>query len=398
MRVGIYNRYWGTMGGGEKHVGTIAEVLLAEGYDVDLIRVEPIDEVEFASRMNLDIARARWVDWPGLSCADLAPRSAIYDVFINSTYCSSMVTQAERSMYLVFFPHDLIERAPIPRFLQRAAGRLNRTGHPNLARLSNFARRMFRVSGPADGRAFIDSYQLAMTNSEFTASWVHRRWARDTAVVPPPIDTKRFSSRSVKKKKVILSVGRFFSGGHNKKHIELITAFRSMCDDGVIPDGWEYHLAGSVHTESKEHRNYFDRVNELAQGYPIKIMGNLASQDLLEEYEQASIFWHGAGWGEHEEIEPEKLEHFGMTACESMAAGVIPIVVPKGGPKEIVTDGVDGFYFRDEQELRARTVVLMQMYGTSEQEAWSKRAQASVDKYSRVNFHAKFMSAFRRLV
>ena len=54
MKVGIYNRYWATMGGGEKHVGTIAEILLAEGHQVDLIRVGPVDEAEISSRMNLN--------------------------------------------------------------------------------------------------------------------------------------------------------------------------------------------------------------------------------------------------------------------------------------------------------------------------------------------------------
>ncbi|EPG2417827.1 glycosyltransferase family 4 protein [Stenotrophomonas maltophilia] len=398
MKVGIYNRYWATMGGGEKHVGTIAEILLAEGHQVDLIRVGPVDEAEFSSRMNLNLAGAHWAEWPGSSCSELAPRSAGYDVFINSTYCSSMVPQARKSLYLAFFPHELIEAAPLPRLFQRAAGRFDRTGHPWLSRMSSLAQRTLRRGVASSRRPFIDSYEDPMANSEFTAAWIRKRWARDAVVLPPPIDVERFGSVDLSnKKKVILSVGRFFSGGHNKKHIEMITAFRQMHDKGLVPEGWEYHLAGSVHAESEEHRRYFQKVNALAEGYPIRILGNLGSRELLQEYSEASIFWHGAGWGERGDQEPEKLEHFGMTACEAMAAGVVPIVQPLGGPREVVTDGVDGYYFSDARELQERTLSLMKLYGTPELAQWAARARASVQKYSQANFRAGFIKFFNTI-
>lgn len=396
MKVGIYNRYWATMGGGEKHVGTIAEVLLSEGYEVDLIRVGPVDEVEFCQRMNLQLDKARWVEWPALSCTELAPMSAGYDLFINSTYCSSMISQAAKSIYLVFFPHELVEGSRVPRFLQRAAGRLNRDGFPRLARIANHARKVVRGLAAKEMRPFIDSYEVPLANSAFTAAWVERRWARNADVLPPPIDTERFAGIDLaSKKKVILSVGRFFAGGHNKKHLELIRAFREMYDAGMVPEDWEYHLAGSVHADTAKHREYFEQVNELARGYPIKIMGNLGARQLLEEYSSASIFWHGAGWGESETSEPEKLEHFGMTACEAMAAGAIPIVVPMGGPKEIVTDGVDGFHFRDAADLRQKTRYLMELHGTDAQIELAERARKSVAKYASSNFHAGFMRILR---
>ncbi|MBN5095509.1 glycosyltransferase family 4 protein [Stenotrophomonas maltophilia] len=397
MKVGIYNRYWSTMGGGEKHVGTIAEVLLSEGYEVDLIRVGPVDEVEFCQRMNLKLDGARWVDWPAQSCAELAPRSADYDLFINSTYCSSMVSQAARSIYLVFFPHELVESSRVARFLQRAAGKLSREGFPRFGRIANNARKLVRGHVSKDLRPFIDSYDVPLANSEFTAAWVEKRWARKADVLPPPIDTERFAGIELDgKKRVILSVGRFFAGGHNKKHVELIGAFRGMCDAGMVPEGWEYHLAGSVHADTAAHREYFERVNELARGCPIRIMGNLTARELLEEYSMASIFWHGAGWGESETIEPEKLEHFGMTACEAMAAGAIPIVVPMGGPKEIVTDGVDGFHFRSADDLRLKTRDLMALYGTGAQIELAERARQSVAKYSNSSFRNGFMKIMRR--
>jgi glycosyltransferase involved in cell wall biosynthesis len=38
-----------------------------------------------------------------------------------------------------------------------------------------------------------------------------------------------------------------------------------------------------------------------------------------------------------------------------MGAGAVPVVIGKGGQREIVEDGVSGFLFQTEQELVART-------------------------------------------
>lgn len=395
MKIGIYNRYWGTMGGGEKHVGTIAESLLGAGHEVDLIRVAPLDEQEFCSRMNLNLTHARWIDWPGESCEALAPRTAQYDVFINSTYCSSMVSQAKRSMYLVFFPHEVSENTLSARALQRVADRLEGRGWLRAYRLVSRAKRLFRDRRGKKARQFLGSYQLIIANSEFTASWVRRRWGRDAVVLAPPIDVGRYRPAADNQRgKTILSVGRFFAGGHNKKHLEMLVVFRTMHDAGHIPAGWEYHLVGSVHSETAEHRDYYERVQELALGYPIKILGNLSAELLLKEYRGASIFWHGAGWGEDESSQPERMEHFGMTTCEAMAAGAIPVVMPLGGPREIVRHGVNGFHFRDADELSRFTSQLITMHGSDDLESLSRRAMSDIEQYSTAQFNRRFIAEF----
>ncbi|WP_082132442.1 glycosyltransferase family 4 protein [Luteimonas sp. FCS-9] len=391
MKIGIYNRYWGTMGGGEKHVGTIAEVLSRE-HDVDLIRVSPLDVDAFRSRMGLGLERVNWVDWPGDSCAELAPRSACYDLFINSTYCSSMISQAKRSVYLVFFPHHLGELSLPARALGRISRNLRSARQDMLAGWLDRTRRLFRLIPPGKARQFLDSYDLLLANSEFTGGWIRERWGRRADVLPPPIDVGRYRSSDLEeKRKVVLSVGRFFAGDHNKKHLEMISAFRRICDRGLLPEGWEYHLAGSVHSERGDHLRYFEKVNELAQGYPIRILGNLGSAELLGEYAAASIFWHGSGWGEDEFAEPEKMEHFGMTTCEAMAAGVVPIVMPLGGQRETVENGVNGFYFRTEEELVGRTVALMKMHKGAEMDRLRGRAVESVQKYAPEIFGREIM-------
>lgn len=341
--------------------------------------------------MNLDLSRVTWVRWPGGGCDELAPLSQQYDLFINSTYCSSMVSQARRSLYLVFFPQVLSSDLPwLDSGINAALRRLENTGLRRLIQGLKAARELLPKGRLA--RQFLESYQMLLANSEYTGGWVQKRWNRNSVVLPPPIDVARYSDvASRPKERLILSVGRFFAGGHNKKHLEMIATFRRLYDSGRIPPGWEYHLAGSVHRETDAHREYFRRVNEMAQGYPIRILGDLSSDALLEEYGRASIFWHGSGWGEEEALEPEKMEHFGMTTCEAMAAGVVPVVMPVGGQKETVRDGINGFYFHDEDELVERSLVLMSKHGSLEMENIRRRAVESVQRYSVSSFEKKLL-------
>ncbi len=79
-----------------------------------------------------------------------------------------------------------------------------------------------------DLRPFIDSYDVPLANSEFTAAWVEKRWARKADVLPPPIDTERFAGIELDgKKRVILSVGRFLPVGITK------STWNSLVPSGV---------------------------------------------------------------------------------------------------------------------------------------------------------------------
>jgi glycosyltransferase involved in cell wall biosynthesis len=57
---------------------------------------------------------------------------------------------------------------------------------------------------------------------------------------------------------------------------------------------------------------------------------------MIEWYKKSKIYWHAAGYGIDQWQQPEKVEHFGITTVEAMAAGCVPIVINKGGQKEIL--------------------------------------------------------------
>lgn len=237
------------------------------------------------------------------------------------------------------------------------------------------------------------SYDLLLSISEYTREWVATRWGRSSEVLAPPVDTAKFRAPAARdKEKILLSVGRFFHGSHNKKHLEMLRVFRGMVDRGEIPKGWEYHLVGNLHRDRLVDLEYFAELERLAEGYPVTIHVDLGLDRLVDLYRRASIFWHAAGWGENERRQPEKLEHFGLTTCEAMASGCIPVVIAKAGQLEIVDHGESGFLFETGRELAAITRRLIAGHG----EAWTRemmeRASTTVERFAKPQFEKRLLN------
>ncbi len=245
-------------------------------------------------------------------------------------------------------------------------------------------------------RSFLNTYDTIIAISEYTANWIQKRWCRDSFLLPPPIK-KRVAPSVDNKSKVILSVGRFFAGNHNKKHLDMIAAFRSMCDDKLLPCDWELHLVGRVHHETDNHRKYFNTVCAACEGYPIKLITEATNERVNKEYKQAAIFWHAAGLNEHDTRNPERFEHFGMSTCEAMSAGCIPVVIAKAGQLETVEHEQSGFLFETEKELIMHTLRVIKLYGTERHQELMTRCERAASAYDRNAFDKRvdlFMKSF----
>jgi glycosyltransferase involved in cell wall biosynthesis len=186
--------------------------------------------------------------------------------------------------------------------------------------------------------------------SRFTQTWIQTYWSRTSELLYPPVDVTAFQPGD--KQPIILTVGRIFAGGHNKKHLPMISAFKQLIASGL--DGWEFHIAGSVGQEAVD-RDYFQTVQAAAQGYPIVLHRNIEQAELRALYAAAKIYWHASGYGENEQRDPIKFEHFGITTVEAMAAGAVPIVIGKAGQREIVEHDVSGLLWQTLDELAAQT-------------------------------------------
>jgi glycosyltransferase involved in cell wall biosynthesis len=337
LRVGLYSPYFGaTFGGGEKYLARTARALRDSfpEHRVELVGPVPPDRAEYARILDVDLSgiqlagtnrrvtRAhRWLNRVtvlrplrnyalGLQASRL---TRAYDLFVGMAYAIPVRCAAPRGIVLCQFP--------------------------------------YHVRSERD----LAGYQLVVVQSEYVRSWVRRRWARDAVVVYPPIDAPAAQPDWQAKRRIILSVGRFIGHGHTKRQDLMVESFRRLLVRGL--EGWELHLAGSVHRDAM-HAGYFERVQELARGLPVRLHPDASYAEVQELYRQASVYWHAAGFGVDAERHPEALEHFGMTTAEAMAHGAVPVAIGRGGQPEVVRSGQDGYLWQEPGELEARTLEL----------------------------------------
>ena len=113
-------------------------------------------------------------------------------------------------------------------------------------------------------------------------------------------------------------------------------------------------------------------------------------RELKNLYEQSSVFWHAAGFGVDENTQPMFAEHFGISTVEAMAAGCVPVVIKKGGQKEIVEHGVSGFLWETLDELGSYTQTLLADDKLRTQMSEAARERATM--FSRDSFIKNFLA------
>jgi len=185
-------------------------------------------------------------------------------------------------------------------------------------------------------------------NSGYTKKFIDHEFSVNSKVIYPAVDISRVQ---VKKRNLILSVGRFSTTLHVKKHQALIDSFIDL--ENKL-SGWKLVLAGGTEKGSDA---IVSKLKQRSQGHRISIETDVSSQRLGELYGQAKLYWHGAGLDADLSLHPEKAEHFGISIIEAMAHGVVPLAFNAGGPKEIITP-TSGKFWRKVEELKKHTLKL----------------------------------------
>ena len=508
MRVGIYNRWLATLGGGEKYSLSIAEHLSYQ-HEVHVISHKPVPKALAEERLNLDLSRVEFKFIPEQPSTELEKITDDYGFFINSSFMDFFPSRAGKSVQVVFFPakidqylsarrifklairqmfrmpifinglmqikaepphihwlvdsfttiqfpantnsykavfdicaldhdiHDITIRLgsqsiqeihfPSPgvrtscelyipgdksggkhNLIIQASRHTGPSARPKLEishlqiSLPHYRfyhilfERSFLKAGlmlnyaplpPSAILGYIDTYDKIWAISEFSRYWIKQYWRRHSQVLYPPINVADYQVKT--KEKYILTVGRFFAGQHNKKHLELICAFKQMIDKGL--DGWKLHLVGG-RTPGKEHEAHLTKIMEATKGYPIEVHVDIPFQELIDLYASSAIYWHASGFGENAKREPIKFEHFGITTVEAMASGCVPVVIGKGAQPEIVEHGRTGFLYQTLQELQDHTTHLI-----SNPELLNKMSQAAIQSSKRYD-KSKFQTHLDTLV
>lgn len=324
MRIAVYSPYLDTFGGGERYLLTIAEVLSSDN-QVDLLFDEHLSSLNpqklkdnLSKRLNLNLSKVNLRLAPlgkGGSLKKRVPFLRQYDFLFFITDGSLFYSTAKKSVLHIQTP--VINKG-----------------------LQNFKNRIY-----------LSSWDLIIYNSKFTKRNVEKYWPKKSIVVYPPVDTSLI--KPLKKKKNILSVGRFFGFLKEKKHEVMIKVFIQLLSNNKL-DGWSLNLVGSA---SEGDKSYIEDLKEKAKGHPINFYPNLSFKGLVELYGESQIYWHAMGYGESD---PTKMEHFGITTVEAMAGGCVPVVINKGGQTEIVEDGKSGFLWNNLEQLQDSTLRLIE--------------------------------------
>lgn len=201
----------------------------------------------------------------------------------------------------------------------------------------------------------LQTWSQLQTNSDFTKSVIERSWRiKVDQVINPTVDDQFFRLSLDHKQPVILSVGRFFSQLHSKRQDVLIEAFLQLQRTDSSFTGWKLLLVGGV-----EDQEYFQHCQQLAQTAPVEFITTADRTELRALYERARLYWHATGYGIDEQLQPEKVEHFGISTVEALASGTVPLAVGKGGQKEILTGELALLQWQTIDQLVTKTVELI---------------------------------------
>src|SRR5581483_3890084 len=322
MKIGIFDPYIDDIGGGEKYMMTIAEVL--SGYhNVHVFWDVKEDIKNIEKRFSLDLSRIKIVENIFSSKIPVAKK-----LFRTKDY-DAIIILSDGSIPFVLSKKLFIHvQQPLP-FVK-----INSKTKLKIARVSRF-----------------------FCNSQFTKSYIDKTFGIKSLVIYPPVGNFR---KKVKKENIILTVGRFrlrdvLSGLSDfKKQTTMISVFKEMIRDGL--KNWRFVLAVSVKDEEWD---AFQKVKNECTKFPIEFLVNKSNITLWETYSKAKIYWHASGFGEDLGKNPHYAEHFGISTVEAMGAGAVPVVINAGGQREIVDDGENGLLWDSLSELKEKTLTLI---------------------------------------
>lgn len=393
-KVLVLSPYIPTLGGGEKHMGTMCQFIeryyndnvhidiLVHDYNdihVDDPNYTTIEDINHQFGLDLKCTNIKKVQLPkeygfiqrAKNRVYLSNCGKDYDIFINFKFNSFEFGTAKTNLYACMFPQQrLTLRAPLWRKWYAAMR----------------------------DKRFYDSYDAFIANSYYTYGWLERYWGKHpkNKMIYPPVFSRADIDqryREEKKENIIVSVGRFFVGGHCKRQVDMARFFLNHMDE--LGD-FQYHLIGAVSNYPDDLR-YLNKVKRLARisGGRIVVHENASYDELIDLYQKAKVFWHAAGYGSDDTRQPENMEHFGITTVEAMSYGAVPVVIKRGGQTETVNDNVDGFHWETESECIEKTVKLIR--DDAMRKDMAQRASKRADDYSVETFFKKNEELFHEL-
>ena len=309
-RASLYDPYLDTLGGGEKYILSVLKALSEKGTEIDVFWNKNLS-YEIRARFSLNF-KINWRPVEEISSSFRAWQALRhYDYFFYVTDGSYFASSAKKNFVYAMVPDKNLYRLDLV----------------NKIKLHNYK--------------FI-------THSNLTQTWL-KKFGLKSEVILPCLDDKLLLGLSLKKERVILTVGRFFRHLHSKRQDVAIKTFKQLKKTSSLFEDYKLVLAGGF---KKEDKSYFSELKKLAgSDKSIIFKTNVSISELHKFYKRASYYWHFAGYGVDEKKHPEAVEHLGITPLEAMASGCLTFCYSAGGPKETIDNGKTGFLFKNDKEL-----------------------------------------------
>ena len=322
MKIGMYSPYVPDhFGGGERYFFDVA-VALAASHSVSIFVSDPElarqNQVKYEKLLGYSLEKITWLQHPTgqLSSIKKLITTARFDIFYYLTDGSFFFSLAKKN----------IAHIQVPLLLNK---------HSRWEQLK------------------LANWHVKNTNSEFTKQIVEKAWPTKIDIVHyPKISSDEFMVEGTKKENVILNVGRFFSQLHSKRQDILINLYQKL--PLSIQKEWQLVFIGSVEDEE-----YFATLKKKATGLNISFLTDISRKELIKHYLKAKIYWHAAGFAIDQWQEPQKVEHFGISTVEAMAAGAVPVVINKGGQVEIMSGELSDLLWNNEAEAITKTLAVI---------------------------------------
>lgn len=185
---------------------------------------------------------------------------------------------------------------------------------------------------------------VLLTNSTFTQGLVKRHLGRDSLVVFPPVEVKKFGCnvKDVGRGNVVVAVSRL----RVEKNLALIPKVAKLAGNG---DFVIFGLADQVSQDAVA--ALMDTIKGLGVEDRVRLLINQPSGKLVDVLASAKAFLH-----------TQHMEAFGLAVVEAMAAGCVPVVPRDGGPWFDVLDqkqGEFGFSYGSDSEAAQLVKMLL---------------------------------------
>lgn len=337
MKAAIFNPYFDTLGGGERYSLGAAQAFLKAGYKVDIEWHDENILEDLHKRFGLDLKEIKVVD--------NINRGDGYDACFWVSDGSIPTLRSRNNILHFQFPFT------------------NVNGRTLMNKM-----KLFRIKN-------------VVVNSEFTKSFVDPEYGIKSKVIYPPVSVGDFKPK--RKQNVISYIGRFSALTQAKRQDILIDVFRKFHAEN---NNWKLVLAGGVEVGNDGHTEH---LRQKADGLPVEIIESPPFSEVKNILGVSKMFWSAAGYGIDETKKPQKVEHFGITVVEAMAASAVPLVVNKGGYKEIVKDSETGYLWNSKEDLLKKAIFLSNNYSIYMKLA--KAAHAESPRYSQEAFEKQFL-------